>query len=157
MQLLNQKLLLVSISGTIFNSQGKPSRKAVVTITSIDDLTIATVKTNRKGRFEFHDIIPDFYYLVARHPEDGQIRIKINPREKRNRDLLVRLNLKKEISIPSIYTYSNVKPIEKDPVLRIKNLDTEVSYGSIQIKWLRTKHLLKRSKKTMFLKLVLLK
>ena len=133
----------ISISGTIFNSEGKPSRKAIVTITSLDDLIIATAKTNRKGRFEFHDIIPDFYYLVARHPEDGQVRIKINPREKRNRDLLVRLNLKKEISIPSIYTYSNVKPIEKDPVLRVKNLDTKVSYGSIQIKWKMNRQALK--------------
>ena len=87
----------VSISGSIFNSEGKPTRKAIVTITSLDDIKIATAKTNRKGRFEFHDIIPDFYYLVARHPEDGQIRIKINPRQKRNRDLLVRLNLEKEI------------------------------------------------------------
>ena len=29
------------------------------------------MKTNRKGRFEFSEIIPDYYYLVAKHPEDG--------------------------------------------------------------------------------------
>ena len=54
----------VSISGSIINDEGKPSRKAEVTLFGIDDSPIGLVKTNRKGRFEFSDINPDYYYLV---------------------------------------------------------------------------------------------
>ena len=125
----------VSISGSIINDEGKPSRKAEVTLFGIDDSPIGLVKTNRKGRFEFSDINPDYYYLVANHPEEGMTRIKINPRKARNRDLLLRLNLKKETEIPLIYTYSNVKPIQKDPVLRIKKINTSVDDKSIQLSW----------------------
>ena len=53
----------VSISGSIINNEGKPSRKAEVTLFGIDDSPIGLVKTNRKGRFEFSDINPDYYYL----------------------------------------------------------------------------------------------
>ena len=125
----------VTISGSIFNDEGKPSRKSEVTLFSIDGAPISMVKTNRKGRFEFSEIIPDYYYLVAKHPEDGTVRIKINPRKARNRDLLLRLNLKKQIEVPLIYTYSNVKPIKKDPALRLKKLTTKVDDKSIEISW----------------------
>lgn len=125
----------VSISGSIINDEGKPSRKAEVTLFGIDDSPIGLVKTNRKGRFEFSDINPDYYYLVANHQDEGMIRIKINPRKARNRDLLLRLNLKKETEIPLIYTYSNVKPIQKDPALRIKKINTSVDDKSIQLSW----------------------
>ena len=48
----------VTISGSIFNGQGKPSRKSEVTLFSIDgNSPIAMMKTNRKGRFEFSEII----------------------------------------------------------------------------------------------------
>ena len=87
----------VTISGSIFNGQGKPSRKSEVTLFSVDGAPISMMKTNRKGRFEFSEIIPDYYYLVAKHHEDGTLRIKINPRKARNRDLLLRLKLKKQI------------------------------------------------------------
>ena len=71
----------VSISGSIINGEGKPSRKAEVTLFGIDDSPIGLVKTNRKGRFEFSDINPDYYYLVANHPDEGMVRIKINLRK----------------------------------------------------------------------------
>ena len=125
----------VSISGSIFNNEGKPSRKAEVALFTLDESPIALAKTNRKGRFEFSDIIPDYYYLAVNHPEDGTIRIKINPRKARNRDLFLRLNLKKEIETPLIYTYSNVKPILKDPALRMKTISTTVDDKSIQLSW----------------------
>ena len=86
----------ISISGSIFNDEGKPSRKAEVKLYTIDESQIGLVKTNRKGRFEFSDLNPDYYYLLATHHDDGSVRIKINPRKTRNRDLLLRLNLKKE-------------------------------------------------------------
>ncbi len=76
----------VKISGSIFNDEGKPSRKSEVTLFSIDGSPITMMKTTRKGRFEFPEIIPDYYYLVAKHAEDGTLRIKINPRKARNRD-----------------------------------------------------------------------
>ena len=38
----------VSISGSIINDEGKPSRKAEVTLFGIDDSPIGLVKTNRK-------------------------------------------------------------------------------------------------------------
>jgi len=127
----------ISISGSIFNDEGKPSRKAEVKLYTIDESQIGLVKTNRKGRFEFSDLNPDYYYLVAIHPDDGSVRIKINPRKARNRDLLLRLNLKKEKEIPYIYTYSNVKPIQKDPALRMKKISTKVDEKSIQLSWKR--------------------
>ena len=49
----------VTISGSIFNDEGKPSRKAEVTLLAIDGYPITMMKTNRRGRFEFPEIIPD--------------------------------------------------------------------------------------------------
>lgn len=125
----------VSISGSVFNNEGKPSRKAEVTLFTLDESPIALTKTNRKGRFEFPEINPDYYYLVINHLEDGMVRIKINPRKARNRNLFLRLNLNKEIGSPLIYTFSNVKPIQKDPALRMKKISTIVDDKSIQLDW----------------------
>ena len=111
----------VSISGSIFNNEAKPSRKAEVELLNIFDEVVYVVKTNRKGRFEMLDVDPDYYYLNVNHPKDGSVRIKINPRKERNRDLILRLSLQKDKSDVLVYTYSNVKPILKDPVLMIKN------------------------------------
>ena len=125
----------VTISGSVFNDEGKPSRKSEVTLFSIDGSPISMMKTNRRGRFEFSEIIPDYYYLVAKHSKDGTLRIKINPRKARNRDLLLRLSLKKQIEVPLVYTYSNVKPIKKDPALRLKKLTTKVDDNSIAVSY----------------------
>ena len=43
----------VTISGSIFNDEGKPSRKSEVTLFLSMVLLITMMKTNRKGRFEF--------------------------------------------------------------------------------------------------------
>ena len=125
----------VSITGSIFNEEGKPSRKALVKLLDINENIFSTVKTNRKGRFELLDIKPEYYFLQVEHPKDGRIILKINPRSSRNRDLVLRLVLKKEESIPLIYTFSNVKPIQKDPVLRTKNLRSDIDEKSITITW----------------------
>ena len=125
----------VSISGIIYNDEGKPSRRAQIKILDLNDELIAIAKTNRKGRFEFLDIQPDFYFLHVDHPKDGNIIVKINPRTERNRDLVMRLILKREKTVPLIYTYSNVKPIQKDPALRIKNLTSTIDEKSIMLDW----------------------
>mgnify|MGYP005729592973 FL=1 len=85
----------VSITGSIFNEEGKPSRKALVKLLDIDENIFSTVKTNRRGRFEFLDIKPEYYILQVEHPKDGRIILKINPRNSRNRNLVLRLVLKK--------------------------------------------------------------
>ena len=73
----------VSISGSIFNEEGKPSRKALVKLLDINENIFSTVKTNRKGRFELLDIKPEYYFLQVDHPKDGRIILKINPRNSR--------------------------------------------------------------------------
>ena len=125
----------VSISGSVFNNESKPSRKAQVELLNIFDEVIFVVKTNRKGRFEMLEVKPDYYYLNVNHPKDGSIRIKINPRKERNRDLILRLSLQNDKSDVLVYTYSNVKPILKDPILRIKNLTSNVDKKSITLNW----------------------
>ena len=125
----------VSISGSIFNNEAKPSRKAEVELLNIFDEVVYVVKTNRKGRFEMFDVNPDYYYLNVNHPKDGSVRIKINPRKERNRDLILRLSLQKDKSDVLVYTYSNVKPILKDPVLRIKDLTSNGDEKSITLNW----------------------
>ena len=125
----------LSISGIVFNDEGKPSRRAQIKIFDLNDELISIEKTNRKGRFEFLEILPDFYFLHVEHPKDGNIIVKINPRNERNRDLVLRLILKREKTVPLIYTYSNVKPIQKDPALRIKNLTSSIYEKSIMLDW----------------------
>ena len=88
----------VSITGSIFNEEGKPSRKALVKLLDINENIFSTVKTNRKGRFELLDIKPEYYFLQIDHPKDGKIILKINPRNSRNRDLVLRLVLKTAVS-----------------------------------------------------------
>ena len=57
----------LSISGTVFNDEGKPSRRAQIKIFDLNDQLISIEKTNRKGRFEFLEILPDFYFLHVEH------------------------------------------------------------------------------------------
>ena len=133
----------VSISGSIFNDEGKPSRKAEVELLNIFDEVIYVVKTNRKGRFEMLNVDPDYYYLTVNHPKDGSVRIKINPRKERNRDLILRLSLQKDNSDVLIYTFSNVKPILKDPALRIKSLTSNVDEKAITLNWKKSKQAVK--------------
>ena len=52
----------LSISGIVLNDEGKPSRRAQIKILDLNDEIISIAKTNRKGRFEFLDIQPDFYF-----------------------------------------------------------------------------------------------
>ena len=47
----------------VFNDEGKPSRRAQLKIFDLNDELISIEKTNRKGRFEFLEILPDFYFL----------------------------------------------------------------------------------------------
>ena len=117
----------------VFLMRGKPS-KALVKLLDINENIFSTVKTNRKGRFELLDIKPEYYFLQVEHPKDGRIILKINPRSSRNRDLVLRLVLKKR-NLSFIYTFSNVKPIQKDPALRTKNLRSDVDEKSITITW----------------------
>ena len=133
----------VSISGSVFNNEGKPSRKAQVELLNIFDEVVSLVKTNRKGRFDILEVTPDYYYLYIKHPIDGEVRIKINPRNERNRDLILRLSLKNDKSNILIYTYSNVKPIQKDPVLKIKNLTSNVDEKAITLTWKNLKQAIK--------------
>ena len=44
----------VTISGSIFNDEGKPSRKAEVTLLAIDGSPITMMKTNRKDGEEVY-------------------------------------------------------------------------------------------------------
>jgi len=133
----------VSISGSIFNDEGKPSRKAEVELLNIFDEVVYVVKTNRKGRFEMLNVDPDYYYLTVNHPKDGSVRIKINPRKERNRDLILRLSIQKDNSDVLIYTFSNVKPILKDPALRIKSLTSNVDEKAITLNWKKSKQAVK--------------
>ena len=63
----------VSITGSVFNEEGKPSRKALVKLLDINENIFSTVKTNRKGRFELLDIKPEHYFLEVDHPKDAKI------------------------------------------------------------------------------------
>ena len=125
----------VSISGVIFNLENKPVRKANITLLNLENIPVVVETSNRKGRFAFKEVKPDFYYLEVQHPEDGQTRIKINPRRKRNRDLVLRLIIKAAPDLPLVYTYSNAKALETDPALRMKPVKTEVGSGKITVSW----------------------
>ena len=144
----------VSISGSVFNNKGKPVRKAQVELLNIFDEVISLVKTNRKGRFEILEVTPDYYYLHIKHPKDGKVMVKINPRKERNRDLVLRLSLNNDKSDILIYTYSNVKPIIKDPALRIKNLTSNVNEKAITLSWKNlkqaVKYIISRSDNSLF-------
>ena len=125
----------VLISGVVFNIENEPTRKAIVTLSNLDNAPLIVETTNRKGRFKMKNVKPDFYYLTVEHPEDGQTRIKINPRKKRNRDIVLRLTVAPTPVPPIVYTFSNAKPLETDPALRMKPVKTTVDIGKIIVEW----------------------
>ena len=125
----------VLISGVVFNQANEPARKATITLSNLENVPLIVETTNRKGRFTIKNVKPDFYYLEVQHPDDGQSRIKINPRRKRNRDIVLRLTVKPIPDPPLVYTYSNAKPLETDPALRMKPVKTEIDIGKITINW----------------------
>ena len=125
----------VLISGVVFNVENEPTRKAIVTLSDLDNVPLFVETTNRKGRFKMKNVKPNFYYLTVEHPEDGQVIIKINPRKKRNRDIILRLTVAPTPLPPAVYTFSNAKPLETDPALRMKPVKTTIDIGKIIIEW----------------------
>ena len=55
----------------------------------------------------------------------------------------MRLSLQKDNSDVLIYTFSNVKPILKDPALRIKSLTSNVDEKAITLNWKKSKQAVK--------------
>jgi len=125
----------VSISGTVHNLAGKPLKKASITLRNLKDEVLMEVTTNRKGKFIFKEVEPKFYFLVVQHEEDGTKRIKINPRKKRNRDLVLGLKLTGEDEPVQCYLYSHNKPTDFDPILTVKGLQAETTAEHIVVQW----------------------
>lgn len=95
--------------------------------------------TSRKGKFFFKKVEPKFYFLVIEHKDDGTKRIKINPRKTRNRDLVLRLELTGEDEPIQCYLFSNNKPTDVDPILKVKGLNAQPSAEHIIITWMDIK------------------
>lgn len=54
-----------TISGKVFNSEGKPVSGARVFIRTVNGLQAAVIKTNKDGSFRFSEINPDSYRMYA--------------------------------------------------------------------------------------------
>ena len=124
----------VSISGVIHSLENKPVKKAKVTIRNLKDEVLMEEVTNRKGKFVFKEVEPKFYFLFIEHENDGNKRIKINPRKKRNRDLVLSLKLTGEDKV-QCYLYSHNKPTDHDPILNVKGLRATTKAEYIIIEW----------------------
>ncbi|HIA93896.1 MAG TPA: carboxypeptidase regulatory-like domain-containing protein, partial [Candidatus Marinimicrobia bacterium] len=129
----------VTISGTVHNHAGKPIKKAAVTLRNMKDEILMEETTSRKGKFFFKKVEPKFYFLVIEHEGEGTKRIKINPRKTRNRDLVLRLELTGEDEPVQCYLFSNNKPTDVDPILKVKGLNAKPSAEHIIITWMDIK------------------
>ena len=129
----------VTISGTVHSHAGKPIKKAAVTLRNMKDEILMEETTSRKGKFFFKKVEPKFYFLVIEHEDDGTKRIKINPRKTRNRDLVLRLELTGEDEPVQCYLFSNNKPTDVDPILKVKGLNAKPSAEHIIITWMDIK------------------
>ena len=125
----------VTISGTLQSTSGKSVKKAVVSLRNLKDEIIIEGISNRKGKFLFEDVKPNFYYLVVDHEKHGSKRIKINPKKTRNRDLVLRLTLSLTKEPVKSYLYSNKNPTDFDPILNVKGLKIETSSEHIVVTW----------------------
>jgi len=125
----------VTISGIIKNPADDPVKKAVVTLRNLKDEILMEETTNRKGKFTLKDVEPRFYYLVIEHEADGSKRIKINPRKKRNIDLILRLVLTGKDEPVECYLFANDNPTEFDPVLNVRDMKAEPSAGHMVLSW----------------------
>ena len=125
----------VTISGIVKNPADKPVKKAAVTLRNLKDEILMEETTNRKGKFTLKDVEPRFYYLVIEHEADGSKRIKINPRKKRNIDLILRLVLTGKDEPVECYLFANDNPTAFDPVLNVRNMKAEPSAGYMVLSW----------------------
>ena len=125
----------VTISGTLQSTSGKTVKKAVVTLRNLKDEILIEGKSNRKGKFLFEGVEPNFYYLVVDHEKHGSKRIKINPRKTRNRDLVLRLTLSLKKDPVKSYLFSNNNPTDFDPILIVKGLKIETFAEYLVVTW----------------------
>ena len=77
----------ISLSGIIKNPIDKPIKNAIVTLRNLKDEILFEATSSRKGKFEFENIDPKFYYLLVEHEFEGSKRIKLNPRKNNNRNI----------------------------------------------------------------------
>ena len=125
----------VTISGSLQSTSGKTVKKAVVTLRNLKDEILIEGKSNRKGKFLFEGVEPNFYYLVVDHEKHGSKRIKINPRKTRNRDLVLRLTLSLKKDPVKSYLFSNNNPTDFDPILIVKGLKIETFAEYLVVTW----------------------
>ena len=62
----------VTISGSIFNNEGKPSRKAEVTLLAIDGSPITMMKTSRRGHAGTYQPNCNFLYSSIGTSKSGE-------------------------------------------------------------------------------------
>ena len=125
----------VTISGILQSTSGKPVKKAIITLRNLKNEILLESKSNRKGKFLFEGVEPNFYYLVVEHEKHGSKRIKINPRKTRNRDLVLRLTLSQTEEPVKSYLFSNNNPTDFDPILNVKELRVETSAEHLVVTW----------------------
>lgn len=125
----------VTISGAIQAPNGKPVKKAAISLYSLKNDLVAESATNRKGKFELKDIEPAFYFLTVQHESFATKRLKINPRKTRNIDLILRLTLSEQEEPVLSYLFDNVNPTEHDPILSVKNVKVKSLPEKVIITW----------------------
>ena len=129
------KAKTVMVSGSIYNADGEPLKKVMVSIRNLKDEIFMETQTNRKGQFKFEDVKPRFYYLVAEDLGYGSKRIKLNPRKNKNTDLNLSLELNGQSQNVDCYLFNNNAPTVTDPVLSIKDLKIKTSPEYINLSW----------------------
>lgn len=125
----------ISLSGIIKNPIDKPIKNAIVTLRNLKDEILFEATSSRKGKFEFENIDPKFYYLLVEHEFEGSKRIKLNPRKNNNRNIEFSFILDGKEQPVECYLYNNDPPTYLDPILKVRNIKTNVSARHISISW----------------------
>ena len=125
----------VDITGAVTDNNGESLKKAQISLRNLKDEVLAETTSNRKGKFSFEDIEPNFYYILFKHELKEVKRIKLNPRKTRNRDLILRIVLENKIEPVKCYLFDNKNPTDFDPILKVRNLTFDIEPGKVSFNW----------------------
>ena len=125
----------ISLSGIIKNPADKPVKDAIITLRNLKNEILFEETTNRKGKFEFENVEPKFYYILIEHDLEGSKRIKLNPKKNKNNNVEFIFLLNGKDQPVDCYLYNNDPPTLLDPVLKVRNLEVKSSPRHISITW----------------------
>lgn len=129
----------ISFSGKVINAKGKGQKKVTLTFSDIDGKTAYSTETDKKGVFNFPNMILGQYIFEATHEKLGAFRRMFVPSNDGHNSIInFQIQLPDTSNAFYLHTFSGDGPLRQNPTLLIDHVNTNAKIGEISLDWSET-------------------